>query len=80
MSLKLKSVIAVALPKATPQPIVDRLNSALTQIGKSTDTRLRYAKLGFEPITSTPEAARTFLTAETERWRTVVAAAGVRVE
>jgi tripartite-type tricarboxylate transporter receptor subunit TctC len=78
--LQVRTWYIVMAPAGTPGAIVDRLNAALTaSIGtKSVHDRLR--KLGFEPLSSTPEQAARFLALETERWGKVVVASGARVE
>jgi tripartite-type tricarboxylate transporter receptor subunit TctC len=67
-------------PAGTPQPIIERLNAALTASAQTDQIRARLHKLGFEPLTSTPQQAAHFLATETERWAKVVAASGARIE
>jgi len=52
----------------------------LGQIRQSPEIRARFDKLGFEPLTSTPEEASRYLTDETQRRGKVAAAAGARIE
>jgi tripartite-type tricarboxylate transporter receptor subunit TctC len=70
----------VMVPAGTPRAIVERLNVTLAAMQRSADIRGRIIKLGFEPLTSSPEQAAKFLVQETERWAKVVTAAGARVE
>ena len=78
--LQVRTWYIVMAPAGTPQPIVERLNAALTASARSDEIRARLRKLGFEPLTSTPQQAAQFLATETERWGKVVAVSGARVE
>ena len=78
--LQVRAWYILMAPAGTPRAIVERLNPAITRIVRSTDAKERLARLGFEPLTGTPEDAGRFIAAETERWSKVVLATGVRVE
>lgn len=78
--LQMRSWYIVMAPAGTPRAIIDKLNAAVTRIVRSADTRERMVKLGFEPMTGTPDEAARFIAVETQRWSKVVYAAGVRVE
>jgi tripartite-type tricarboxylate transporter receptor subunit TctC len=78
--LQVRSWYVVMAPAGTPRAIVERLNATVTAIVKSPQAKERLAKLGFEPMTGSPEEAARFIAVETERWGKVVHAAGVRVE
>ena len=78
--LQVRGWYVVMAPAGTPRTVIERLNPAITRIVTSADAKARFAKLGFEPMTGTPEDAARFIATETERWSKVVHAAGVRVE
>ena len=78
--LQVRGWYIVMAPSGTPRSVVEHLNPAITRIVTSADARARFAKLGFEPMTGTPEDAARFIAVETQRWSKVVHAAGVRVE
>jgi len=78
--MQVRTWYVVMVPAGTPRAIVERLNVVLAAMQRSADIRGRILKLGFEPLTSSPEQTRKFLAAETERWGKVVTAAGARVE
>lgn len=78
--LQVRAWYVVMAPAGTPRALIDRLNPAITRIVRSNDAKERFAKLGFEPMTGTPEDAARFIAAETERWSKVVYASGARVE
>ncbi|MDB5770588.1 MAG: tctC4 [Burkholderia sp.] len=67
-------------PKGTPKPIVDSLAGALQQALKDPTVKTRFAELGTEPVAqdkATPEALRTFLKAEIDKWSPIIKKAGV---
>jgi tripartite-type tricarboxylate transporter receptor subunit TctC len=78
--LQVRTWYIVMAPAGTPGAIIDQLNATLTASTGSDAVRTRLRKLGFEPLTSTPEQAAEFLAAEIERWGKVVVASGARVE
>ena len=78
--LQVRAWYIVMAPAGTPRAIIERLNPAITRIVRSADATERFARLGFQPLTGTPEDAARFIAAETERWSKVVTATGVRVE
>ena len=78
--LQVRAWYIVMAPVGTPRAAIERLNPAITRIVRSAEARARFLKLGFEPMTGTPEDAARFIAAETERWSKVVLATGVRVE
>ena len=61
----------------TPRPIVDALNAALVADLKKPETAKRFDALGIVAKWDTPEEFQTFITAETEKWRKVIKAAGI---
>jgi len=67
-------------PKGTPKPIVDRLNAALKSAIQEQAFRDSMAKLGATPVSvdkATPEALRTHLKAEIDRWTPIIRKAGI---
>jgi tripartite-type tricarboxylate transporter receptor subunit TctC len=67
-------------PKGTPKPVIDKLSKALLAAIKDTTVKQRFADLGAEPVaekSATPEALRTQLKAEIDRWGPIIKKAGV---
>lgn len=67
-------------PKGTPQPIIDKLSSALKQALKDPTVASRFADLSTLPATdaeATPEALQKKLLGEIDRWAPIIKAAGV---
>lgn len=71
---------AVLVPRGTPSSTIDRLNREISRALHVTDTRERLAGLGAEPVGSSPQGLSAFLSAETNKWKKVIKAAGVRIE
>ena len=68
---------ALAAPAKTPQPILDKIHDALVKALASPDVQKRFAELGVEGRSSTPEQLREFYASETKRWTKVVEAAKI---
>jgi tripartite-type tricarboxylate transporter receptor subunit TctC len=67
-------------PKGTPKPVVDTLSGALKTALKDPNVKARFAELGTEPVAedrATPEALRTFLKSEIDKWSPIIKKAGV---
>ncbi len=67
-------------PKGTPKPVVATLTKALQAAIKDPTVKQRFAELGAESVTenrATPEAHRSFLKAEIEKWGPIIKKAGV---
>jgi tripartite-type tricarboxylate transporter receptor subunit TctC len=68
----------MSVPKGTPQPIVDKLEAAMTQVMQSPAIKQRMESQGFVvPVQgSKPYAA--FVRSEIERWTKVIKTAGIK--
>jgi tripartite-type tricarboxylate transporter receptor subunit TctC len=65
----------------TPQPIIDKLHAAVVASMTDPHTRKLMADAGMIASTSaTPAAFKTFVAAETEKWRKVVTDLGAKLE
>ncbi|MBQ5946707.1 tripartite tricarboxylate transporter substrate binding protein BugD [Massilia sp. ST3] len=66
-------------PKGTPKAVVDTLSNALRAALKDPVVKQRFADLGTEPVAderARPEALRTHLKAEIDRWSPIIKKAG----
>jgi tripartite-type tricarboxylate transporter receptor subunit TctC len=70
----------VVAPAGTPGVIVARLNAAINEGVASADIRARFAQLGLEPSTGSPQEFGAFFVAEARKWASVVAAAHISAE
>ncbi|AMN42361.1 Bug family tripartite tricarboxylate transporter substrate binding protein [Rhodoplanes sp. Z2-YC6860] len=70
--------VMLALPAATPKPIVDRLNTEMKTIATLPDVREAMANNSVIPVeTPPPDELQRFLAAEIARWGQVVRQAGI---
>lgn len=67
-------------PKRVSGDIVARMHAELTKILALPDIARSFDALGIEPAPSTPAELDAYMRAETERWRKVIATAGIRLE
>jgi tripartite-type tricarboxylate transporter receptor subunit TctC len=67
-------------PAALSKDVVTRVNSAVATALKNPDTRERYAALGAEPITNTPEQYAAFLKKDMQDWAKVVKISGAKLD
>jgi tripartite-type tricarboxylate transporter receptor subunit TctC len=68
------------VPKGTPKPVIDKLASALQTALADPTLAQRFAELGTVPASkdaATPEALRTHLKAEIDKWAPIIKKAGV---
>jgi tripartite-type tricarboxylate transporter receptor subunit TctC len=68
------------VPAATPKDVVARLNREVVKALESADLKERFAGMGVEPVSSTPDAAAAYLKSETAKYAKVVKAIGLRIE
>ena len=71
---------ALYAPKGTPKPVIDKLSAALQDALRDPVVKQRFNDLGTDPVDpkrGTPEALRTHLKAETEKWAPIIKKAGV---
>jgi tripartite-type tricarboxylate transporter receptor subunit TctC len=74
---------AIWVPKATPKPIIAKLNEAVVHALADPTVRKRLTDIAqdiFPPDQLTPEALGAFHRAEAEKWWPIIKAAGIRAE
>ncbi len=64
----------------TPRERVAKLNDALVRTMKSPEIKQALDKIGQDPLWSTPEEFAAFLREETEKWRKVIQASGIKAQ
>lgn len=72
--------LGVMAPKATPRPVVDKLNGEIRKVVALADIREAWAKQGAVPMSMSPAEFDKFLRAEIEKWGKVVKASGMKPE
>ena len=68
----------ISVPKGTPQPIVDKLEAAITTAMQSPAIKQRMDSIGFVIPTLGSKAYTAFVKAERERWTKVIKIAGIK--
>ncbi len=69
-----------AVPKDTPDDIVNRLSEALRETLKQEDVTKTLSGLGFEVVANTPEEFSKFQQEEVARWKEVIQSANIQVD
>ena len=67
----------IIMPMGTPRAIVNRLSEEVRKAGRAPTLVERYAALGADPVTSTPEEFTSFIRQEHLKWGKVVKAAKI---
>ena len=70
----------IMTPAGTPRAIIDRLNTESVKAMSAPDMRERFAAMGGDIATGTPEQTGEFLRAENERWGKVIREANITAE
>ena len=70
----------VTAPAGTPAPIIQRLNTEIAKAAQTPEYQAKLKTLWVDAMSSTPAEFDTFIRAESERWRKVVAEAGIQPE
>ncbi|MEI6317753.1 MAG: tripartite tricarboxylate transporter substrate binding protein [Pseudomonadota bacterium] len=68
------------VPAGTPQPVIGRLNSELVKIMRSADVVDRFAGLGVESLSSTPEELTALVKAEIASFGNLIRAANIKAD
>jgi len=72
--------LGLMAPAATPKPVIDKLNAAITKIASSPDTRAQWAKQGAQPMIMTPSQFDAYLRQDIKKWAEVVRISGAKPE
>ena len=72
--------VGLALPAATPKPVVARLHDEVAKVLASAEAREWFAQVGAEPGLMAPEAFADLIRAEHAKWGKVIRDAGIRIE
>jgi tripartite-type tricarboxylate transporter receptor subunit TctC len=68
------------VPRNVPPPIVIKLNSEVVRIHQLQDVKDRYAVLGLEAATSSPDQFRRYIEAEAAKYSKIIKATGAKVD
>lgn len=64
-------------PTGTPRAVIDKLNAEARRILAQNDVRERFATLGFDPASGTPEEFGKLIRADIQKWAAIVKAANL---
>jgi tripartite-type tricarboxylate transporter receptor subunit TctC len=67
-------------PKGTPEPIVAKLNAAVTEILHEPDIKAQFKKLGVQPAPMDIPATAKFIDEERVRWGDIIKSANVTLD
>ena len=67
-------------PAGTPPEVIAKLSSETAKVMAQADLKERFASLGMEPMSSTPEQFAAHLRTETAKWAKIVRDSGARAE
>ena len=77
--LEIVQYYGLVAPAATPQPIIERLNTELRRILTSEDVKKRLIDAGGDPIASTPAEYARNIQREESKWQAVIKKLGLVV-
>ncbi|MGQ0650711.1 MAG: tripartite tricarboxylate transporter substrate-binding protein, partial [Betaproteobacteria bacterium] len=69
----------VLMPAGTPAPIVQKLNADTVKALTDPDVRKRFADLGVEAVSSTPQEFAQFIRAEMDKYTKLIREANIKV-
>ncbi|MDB5808655.1 MAG: hypothetical protein JWN94_777 [Betaproteobacteria bacterium] len=70
----------ILVPTGTPRPLVERLNTELVRILKTSTVQERFAQDGALPAPTTPDEFAAFMQSEIAKWAKVVEAAKIQID
>jgi tripartite-type tricarboxylate transporter receptor subunit TctC len=71
---------ALMAPRHTPDAVIAKLNSAVTESLKEPDIQAQFAKLGVQPAPMTISATARFIDEERARWGGIIGSANITIE
>ncbi|HET9664757.1 MAG TPA: tripartite tricarboxylate transporter substrate binding protein [Burkholderiales bacterium] len=70
----------IVAPARVPKTIVARLNAEINKTLEAATVRQRFAAMGAEPVTRTPEQFRDLIRRENAKWAEVIKRSGAKIE
>lgn len=70
----------VVVAAGTPEPIVNKLNSALIKALRSDEVQARFSGLGLVPVSNTPKEFQSFIATESARWAEIIRVSGASLK
>jgi len=73
------AMFGIVTPAGTPPAVIERLNAVVNEGLRSPEMRASLARLGIEPVISTPQEFTAIIAQEIPKWAEVVRITGVKV-
>jgi tripartite-type tricarboxylate transporter receptor subunit TctC len=70
----------VLMPAGTPKPIIDKFHADVVKVLQDAEVRKKFADLGVDAISSTPEQFTAFIRSEMAKYAKLIKEAGIKVE
>lgn len=70
----------VFMPKGTPKAITDKFHADIVKVMQDPDVKSRFAGLGVDAVSSTPEQFTAFMRAETAKYAKLIKETGIKVD
>lgn len=68
----------IVVPKAVPQPIINKLHQDISDVLKMPDVRQKFAALGVAPVGNSPQEFSAMILAESKKWGDIIQAANIK--
>jgi len=72
--------VSMYVPRGTPRAIVNTINAEMNRVLALPETRAKFAELGVEPGSGTPQNMQDFEDAERKRWGALIRSANIKAE
>jgi tripartite-type tricarboxylate transporter receptor subunit TctC len=79
MDMPYDTLFGVVAPAGTPAAVIEKLNATINEGLRSPEMRALLAKIGIEPIITTPREFADIIDREVPKWAAIVKATGIRV-
>ena len=73
-------MFGIAVPKGTPQPVIDRLSAELAKVLVQPEVKAKLLEQGVYAEVTTPDQAAKRLADEVTKWAKIIKDANVKVE
>jgi tripartite-type tricarboxylate transporter receptor subunit TctC len=70
----------VLLPAGTPKPVVQKFHADIVKVMKDADLKERFAQLGVDAVSSTPEEFSAFMRAEAVKYAKLIKEADIKID
>jgi tripartite-type tricarboxylate transporter receptor subunit TctC len=72
--------LGIMAPRGTPQPVVDRLNEAISKIVGAPELKQQWSRQGAVPMVMNPAAFTKYLNDDIAKWAGVIKSANIKLD